>query len=184
MAHESSNPKVKVLILAAIGAAISLALFDVVFRSYYTAMMEGEESEKVLTVAPKQLIELRAAEQQRLTAAALPIDRAMKELATRGREDPALKKLSAADITPEPSNDNGAVVGWGLLVTAPPAAATPGPTDHLAAGDAGPTSMGGGDGGTPLATDSGAHAVGSDAGAAPAPHANALPNDASAGIHH
>src|SRR5450432_1660156 len=121
MAHESSNPKVRVLLIGAFAAAISLALFDQIFRSYYNSMMEEEESEKVLTVAPKQLLDLRTAEQARLTSAALPIDRAMKELATRGREDPTLKDLAKADITPEPSNDNAALIGWGQLAPKAPA---------------------------------------------------------------
>src|SRR5258708_27092202 len=104
MAHESANPKVRIMFLVAIVSGLGLVIFDQIFRSYYTAMMEEEESEKVLTVSPKQLIALRAAEQQRLTSAAVPLDRAMKELSSRGRDDPALKALGKADITPEPGN--------------------------------------------------------------------------------
>ena len=168
MAHESSNPKVRVMFLVAIVSAISLGVFDQIFRSYYNSMMEEEEAEKVLTVAPKQLIALRAAEQQRLTSAALPLDRAMKELATRGREDPTLKDLSKADISPEASNDMGAVVGWGLLGNKAPATAPV--NDHAANADAGTLTADGG--GAVLATDAG---FASDAKAAapvpnPAPH--------------
>ena len=179
MAHESSNPKVRMMLIVAFIAAISLVLFDQIFRSYYNSMMEEEESEKVLTVVPKQLNDLRAAEQTRLTSAALPIDRAMKELATRGREDPALKTLGKADITPEPSNDNAALAGWGLLAVKPVEppghgdAPAPAPGDHGAAGDAGPTAAG--DGGIALATDAGARAGDAavrDAAAAPAPAPN------------
>jgi hypothetical protein len=170
MAHESSNPKVRVMFLVAVVSAISLGVFDQIFRSYYNAMMEEEESEKVLTVAPKQLIALRAAEQQRLTSAALPLDRAMKELAARGREDPALKDLSKADISPEASNDMGAVVGWGLLGNKAPEPAPAPVNDHAASSDAGTLMADGG--GAVLATDAG---FASDAKAAapvpnPAPH--------------
>ncbi len=158
MAHESSNPKVRMMFVTAILAAISLAVFDQIFRSYYNMMMEGEESEKVLTVAPKQLLALRAAEQQRLTSAAMPIDRAMKELGTRGREDPALKDVAKTDITPQASNDLGAVTGWGLLAAsaAPAALLAPVPTDeHTSSGDAGAFAMDGGGPGAVLATDAG-----------------------------
>ncbi len=167
MAHESSNPKVKVMIIAAILSGVGLMAFDAVFRSYYTAMMEDEESEKVLTVAPKQLLELRAAEKQRLTSAALPIDRAMKELSTRGREDPGLKDVSKIDISPQPSNDQGALTGWGMLAKAVPAPA-PAPSDHA---DGGAPTVHAGDGGAALATDAGApHAAQLPEAGAPVPH--------------
>ena len=43
MAHESSNPKVRMMFVIAICAALGLAIFDQIFRSYYNMMMEGEE---------------------------------------------------------------------------------------------------------------------------------------------
>jgi hypothetical protein len=115
MAHESANPKIRVMFVIAIFSALTLAVLDQIFKSYFSMMMEEEESEKVLTVPPTQLNNLRAQEQQRLTSASLPIDRAMKELATRGREDPALKDLAKTDISPQPSNDQAALVGWNGL---------------------------------------------------------------------
>ena len=160
MAHETSTPKIRTMLIVAAFSAMSLAIFDQIFKSYFHMMMEEEEAEKVLTVPTTQLTALRAAEQQRLTSATLPIDRAMKELATRGREDPALKDLAKTDITPQPSNDNGAQVGWGLAAksAAPAAPAPPAPTDHMAPGDHGA-----------MAGDAGATSAG-DAGA-PAPNA-------------
>src|SRR5882724_10877440 len=142
MAHESSNPKIRGMFLIAIAAALSLAIFDQIFKSYFTMMMEEEESEKVLTVAPKQLLELRAADQQRLTSAALPIDRAMKEMAMRGRDDPSLKDLAKTDISAQPSNDLSPQVGWnGLVVTTPAPVGNPAPTSSApyVNADGGPT---------------------------------------------
>jgi hypothetical protein len=167
MAHESSNPKVRIMFVTAIVAGISLVVFDQAFRSYYNSMFEEEEAEKVLTVPPKQLQALRAAEQQRLTSAALPLDRAMKELGTRGRDDKGLKDLAKVDITPEASNDTGALVGWGLLGNKLPApAAAPAP-DHAALGDGGVAL--GADGGAEHAATGDAAAPKADAAVAPAP---------------
>jgi hypothetical protein len=103
------------MFVIAILSALTLGVLDQIFKSYFNMMMEEEEQEKVLGVPPVQLNQLRSLEQQRLTAASLPIDRAMKELATRGREDPALKDLAKTDITPQPSNDQGPLVGWNGL---------------------------------------------------------------------
>jgi type II secretory pathway pseudopilin PulG len=146
MAHESANPKIRVMFVIAIFSALTLGLLDQVFKSYFNMMMEEEEQEKVLGVAPAQLNQLRAAEQQRLTSAALPIDRAMRELATRGREDPALKDLSKTDITPQPSNDQGPLTGWTQLGREAGAAAAP---DLGAGADAGPQPTAAGDAGAP-----------------------------------
>src|SRR5262249_55758913 len=136
MAHETAGPKIGGMFLIAILSAITLGVLDQVFKSYFTMMMEEEEHEKVLGVAPVQLNQLRAAEKQRLTSAGIPIDRPMKELATRGREDPALKDLAKTDITPQASNDQAPLVGWSLLakdagsVTQTPTTTAPGAGDH------------------------------------------------------
>ncbi len=165
MAHETANPKVRFMVILALASAVTLVLFDMMFKSYFTMMMEEEERAKVLTVPPTQLHNLRAAEQQRLTSTQLPIDRAMRELATRGREDPALKDIAKTDISPQPSNDMGALVGWSLMAKdAGPVPTTP---EHAPSPAA--------DAGTATATD---------AQATPATTTATHPGDAAAALPH
>jgi len=147
MAHESANPRIRVMFAIAISSALSLAVLDQVFKSYFNMMMEEEEHDKVLGVPPLQYNELRAQEQQRLTSASVPISKAMKELAIRGREDPSLKDLANTDISPQPSNDQAALVGWAGLGREAGAPAAPAPTDHTLPADHTP----------PAGADAGAH---------------------------
>jgi hypothetical protein len=56
-------------------------------------------------------MKLRAGEERNLTMSPVPIKKAMAELSARGRESTdALKAI--ADITPQPSDDLGPMVGW------------------------------------------------------------------------
>ena len=115
MAHETSSPKIRAIMTTAIIAVIVLVGLKFVFDSYFITMMEEEEARKQALYPPVQLDQLRASENQHLTSGALPIDKAMTELATRGRENPSLKELPNADIAPQASNDPQAMIGWTQL---------------------------------------------------------------------
>jgi hypothetical protein len=139
MAQETSNPK-GIVIVAVVLSAVGIVLFQQLVASYYDATLSAEQYDKLLGLPAAQLDELHKGEAQRLTTASLPIDRAVKELSTRGREDPSLKDVSKTDITPQPSNDSAAITGWALLATtAAPATATDptAPATTAAAADAG-----------------------------------------------
>jgi hypothetical protein len=140
MATENSPPQIRIILTVAFSSVVILAALNYVFHSYY--LMMTEEVEHAHLAKPEELLKLREGEQRNLTTAPLPIAKAMQELASRGRTNYAAFAQSA-DITPEPSNDLGPMVGW---VRAPnqavvdainAAAANPPPEPAAAATDGG-----------------------------------------------
>jgi hypothetical protein len=140
MATENSPPQIRIILTVAFSSVVILGALNSVFRSYYLMMTEEVEHDHL--ARPAELIKLREGEKTNLTSAQLPISQAMQMLASRGRTNFAAFKDKDADITPEPSNDLGPMVGW---VRAPnqavidqinAAAANP-PPEPAAAGDAG-----------------------------------------------
>lgn len=176
MATDQSPPRNNLILSIAVVTVIILIGLKFVFDSYFSDMMEAVAAAKVPT--PEEVVQLHAEEQKKLTTSpAVPIDQAMQMLASKGR-------MGSADITPQPSNDLGAVAGWAHLHDGeenPP----PAPTAALpaAAGDAGimtttppgpPPGFDGGAGALPNATDAGAPKP--HAGGAPAPTTSAAPS--------
>jgi hypothetical protein len=103
MATDKSAPKIRVILTVAFSSVVILVVLNYVFRSYFLMMTEQVESDHLAT--PTELLKLHAGEERNLTTSPLPIAQAMKDLATRGRDQ-------YADIKPEPSTDMGAMVGW------------------------------------------------------------------------
>ncbi len=109
MATDNSAPRIRVILTVAFSSLVILITLNYVFRSYFLMMTEEVEHDHL--AKPVELIKLHEGEERNLTTSNLPIQRAMSELAQRGREGSAgLKQY--ADITPEASNDLGAMVGW------------------------------------------------------------------------
>ncbi len=77
---------------------------------------------------PKALRELRATEDARLHAGPVPIEEAMRRLATRGRAG-----LGSA-LTPQPSNDTAPLMGWAFQPHDVPEWMMTAPADAGAAG--------------------------------------------------
>ncbi len=152
MATDNTPPRLKLIITIAAITVITLVGIDFILKSYYGMMTDQAQREKNAPTRDKD--EQRKAEQAALTGATIPIDQAMGQLSKGGR---------AAEITPQPSDDIGAMTGWSKLpkpapVPQPHGAAAAEPT---AGGDAGVS----GDGGAAAGSDGGA-AAGGDAGAA------------------
>src|SRR5215468_4224305 len=99
MATDNSPPKIRVILTIAFSSVVILGALNFVFRSYFQ-MMTDEATLTHLRPAA-ELIKLREGEQKNLTSGAMPIDKAIAELAAKGRGD-ALK-----DIEPQASNDMG-----------------------------------------------------------------------------
>jgi len=109
MATDNSAPKIRIILTVAFSSLVILIALNYVFRSYFLMMTEEVEHDHL--AKPVELIKLHEGEERNLTTSPLPIQRAMQELAQRGREgSDGLKQY--ADIKPEPSNDLGAMVGW------------------------------------------------------------------------
>jgi len=114
MATDQSPPRLQLIISIAVGTVVALVGLKFVFDSYFTNVWEGEEQGKL--VAPDEVNAMRADQIAKLTnGPAVPIDQAMSMIATKGR-------LSSTLITPQPSDDLGAVTGWSHLHDGEPAA--------------------------------------------------------------
>jgi hypothetical protein len=109
MATDNSPPRIRIILTVAFSSLVILVTLNYVFRSYFIMMTEEVEHDHLWK--PVELLKLHEGEEKNLTTGALPIQRAMSELAQRGREGSAAL-TQYADITPQPSNDLGAMVGW------------------------------------------------------------------------
>jgi hypothetical protein len=166
MATENSPPQIRIILTVAFSSVVILGALNFVFHSYF--LMMTEEVEHAHLAKPEELLKLREGEQRNLASAPLPIGQAMQELASRGRTNYAAF-TSQADITPQPSNDLGPMVGWvrapnQAMVDKMTAAAANAPADTAAAGTAV-------DGGAASAIAPNSSAASPDAGATKAPAA-------------
>jgi len=105
MATDNSPPKIRVILTIAFSSVVILGALNFVFRSYFQMMTEEAEHSHLRPA--EALIKLREGEQKNLTTGALPIDKAIAELAAKGRESDGFK-----DIAPQQSTDLGPMVGW------------------------------------------------------------------------
>ena len=158
MAIDNTPPRLR--LIATIGALTLVTLFaiNLAFTSYYATMTDAAKREKIAPTSDKT--EQHNADLLSLSQAAMPIDKAMAELAS-GRP---------AAITPQPSDDLGAVTGWSKLPHPAPVAA---PHDAVQAADGGALGAAAGDAGTAM--------LGGDAGK-PSTNANS-PMKLDAGKH-
>src|SRR5580704_8437399 len=107
MATENSPPQIRIILTVAFSSVVILAALNYVFHSYF--LMRTEEVEHAHLAKPEELMKLREGEQRNLTTSPLPIAQAMQQLASRGRTNYAAFQ---PDITPQPGNDLGPMVGW------------------------------------------------------------------------
>ena len=149
---ETKNPKTRLLFTILILAVFTFIGIKFGLDSYWS-IQKNAYAEEILP-PNAEINDLRAKQKKDLESSPTPINAAMQQLATRGRNtDP--------NITPQPSNDLDPLRGWSKLkkdIPEPPPPPPPVPTAVA------PT----GDGGAPLATDGGAAPLAADAGPAPA----------------
>lgn len=121
----------RLIVTVGLLSIFTLVSLKFIIGSYYIAMTEAEMHDSL--VAPEQLIALRADQNKSLQQSAVPIDVAMKNLATSGRDNaPAL-------ISPQQSNDMAPLQGWARLTheVQPFAAPPPPPPTPMMGADAG-----------------------------------------------
>ena len=160
----------KLIVTVGLLAVFTLVSLKFIIGSYYISMTEAEQHDSMS--APEQLTQLRADQNKALQQSSVPIDVAMKNLATSGRDN------APPSITPQQSNDLGPLQGWAPLAhDVQPFAAPPPPTTPVSMTDAGVSGDGGRDGGARTApTDAGrptAPPTAPPAPPAPAPAPNA-----------
>jgi hypothetical protein len=159
MATEKLEPRTGLIMRLGALAVFTLIVVHAALVSYYDSIATAEEQRKIGAVKPEALLNLRADEKGRLTTGALPIDKAMQELAAKGRmgADPAIVPTASKDVAP--------LNGWkempldlppGAMVPPPPLPAAPSLDAGAAAMDGGAaTHAGKPDGGPSRAPDGG-----------------------------
>jgi hypothetical protein len=108
-------------------------------NTYFDFMEQAEKQRKFGSLKPEALMSLRASEATRLSAGAIPIDKAMAELASRGRMG------IGPDLAPSASRDVAPLQGWAKMPIEVPSAmlADAGaPAPAVTAPDAGSTHPG------------------------------------------
>lgn len=146
MATDNTPPRLKLIATIAVITVITLIGINFVTESYYAMMTDEAQREKLAPTHDRD--EQHKAELAAFTNAALPLDKAVAEIAKGDRP---------AAITPEQSADLGPMTGWSKL---PNPAPTPQPRIEA------PAPATDADGGAALAGDAGALQLAGDAGAA------------------
>ena len=116
MATDKSEPKIGLIFSVGLLCVVILVVVHAALTSYFNFALQGEELRKFGEVKPTALLALRAAEKDRLAAGAMPIDKAMEQVARQGR------KNAPPEIAPGPSKDLAALTGWSKMpAEVPPA---------------------------------------------------------------
>ena len=103
MATDDSQPRNQLILIIAAVTVVTLFALKFVFDSYFIGMMEGEAKAK--QAQPEELWKLREDEKKKLEGSPVPIQKAMGDLVSKGREGSSL-------IAPQASDDDGPMVGW------------------------------------------------------------------------
>jgi hypothetical protein len=147
----STEPKVGAIAQVAVVAIVALLLTRAGLISYFDSMERDEAYRKIGSLPATALDSERTDEKQRLTTGAMPIDKAMQMLATRGRTGASPEIMPVASA----AKDLAPLQGWTRMPSEVPAAMTaappPPPEPVLTATDAGASAPN-----APNATDAGA----------------------------
>lgn len=148
MATDNTPPRLKLIVTIAVITIVTLIGLDFVFRGYMAFMNDMAVREKA--APPADLLAQHAAEKALFAKAKLPLDQAIAQVSKGARPE---------SISPRPSDDTGAMVGWSKLPRALPSAPQAPAHTLDGPGDAGAPEMMASDAGAALATDAGAPAV-------------------------
>ncbi|MGA2447463.1 MAG: hypothetical protein ABTD50_02165 [Polyangiaceae bacterium] len=157
MGTDKSEPRIGVIVFVGVFVVATLLSVRAGLVAYFDIESRAEELRKVSLSRPAARLSIQADESRRMMSGPLPIDRAMRMLAMKGR----LK--ASAEIQPVASKDLSPLMGWMQMP-----ATVPGPmaVDIDASVDASPAAVGV-DGGRD-ADDSKARTRGMDGGLLPA----------------
>jgi hypothetical protein len=106
MATDKSEPRVGLILTVGLGAVVTLISLRAALSTYFDFAVQAEELRKFGEIRPVSLLNLRAQDKERLTAGAMPIDKAMDQIARQGR------KSAGPDFAPIASKDTSALHGW------------------------------------------------------------------------
>jgi len=143
----------KLIIQIAIATPLILVGLKFILDSYFVWMSEQASAEKMAPTT--ELNKLREGEKKNLTSGPMPITAAMMEI-SKGRAEQGGPDL----ITPQPSDDTGALTGWSKMPHTFELPVTLGTDAGVSSDAGGPT-----DGGSGAAADGGKPKPAGDAGA-------------------
>jgi hypothetical protein len=119
MATDSSEPRVGLIAKVGVFSIAVLLCTRAALSSYFDFMEQSEKQRKIGLVKPEALMSLRASEATRLSSGAMPIDKAMGQLASRGRMG------IGPELAPSASRDVAPLQGWAKMPSeVPPAMMT------------------------------------------------------------
>ena len=129
MATESSDPRIAFILKVGVLAIGTLIATHLALVAYFDDMARAEVYRKVGSLKPEALVSLRTDEKQRLSSGPMPIDKAMQQLAIKGRMG------ASPDIVPSASRDVAPLEGWTKLPSEVPLAmmAPPAPSASASA---------------------------------------------------
>jgi hypothetical protein len=139
MAIDKSEPRVGLIFRIGLLVVGLLVGTRALLNSYFDQIATAEEERKVGEAVPRQLLDLRADEDHRLTSGGMPIDKAMMTIVGKGRMG------ASPDIVPSASRDPAPEQGWTkmpgevppAMMAPPPEAADAGTPAAAAPADAG-----------------------------------------------
>jgi len=143
MATDKSEPRIGLIVKVGVLSIVTLGVLRVAFDAYFDHEARAEQQRKIGEAKPDGLLNLRADEKTRLGSGPMPIEKAMEQLAVRGRLG------QGPETAPKMSHDMAPLQGWLQMPSQVPStmmAAADGGTDVAA--DGGGASVG--DGGIPL----------------------------------
>jgi hypothetical protein len=116
MATDKTEPRTGLIFQIALLCIVLLAAVHASLTSYFNFAVQDEELRKYGEIKPVALLNLRAAEKDRLNGGSMPIDKAMEQVSREGR------KNAEAAIAPAQSKDVAPLSGWTKLpLEVPPA---------------------------------------------------------------
>jgi hypothetical protein len=130
MATDKSEPRVGVILKVGLISVVTLVVSHSLLSAYFDDMARAEEHRKFGEVKPEALISVRADESARLSSGPEPIERAMHEIAARGRV------AASPDIVPTASKDLAPLQGWTQMPIVVPPAMTAAPEQPAVGGQA------------------------------------------------
>ncbi len=125
MATDKSQPRVGLIFKIAVFSIAVLIVVRATLVAYFDNVARAEDQRKFGDVKSEALLNMRADEKGRLATGAMPIDKAMQELAARGRAK------ASVDIMPSASKDIAPLQGWSRMPGEVPPAMTAEPRAFL-----------------------------------------------------
>jgi len=123
MATDKSEPRVGVIFRVGVISVLTLIGVHAALVAYFDRMARAEELRKMGEANPAALLSLRADERERLSSGPTPIEKAMHEMAAKGRAG------VAPDVVPTVSKDLTPLQGWVQMPQAVPGAMTATPRE-------------------------------------------------------